>query len=190
LALGGILVGLDPSRIPVRTYLDTSVLQTLHTYSEFVYENVELDADDRIHHNPQGVGNLEALRAIMQVQTRAQFQFIVSDSALQEVANRQRADYLYYALDVRQYSDDLLDELGEVAVPGLAALLDHKALGFLGSSDRQLLKEAVALGCDAFMTMENRLPRNSDAIHRVVGIRVLSPTGFWERLQPFAALWY
>jgi hypothetical protein len=32
----------DPTRIPARTYLDTSVLQTLHTYGEFVYEGATL----------------------------------------------------------------------------------------------------------------------------------------------------
>lgn len=125
-------MALDPTHIPVRTYLDTSILQTLHAYGGDVYENEGLNENARIHLNPMGVANLDALQAIMQVNIRAQFQFVVSRGALQEVANRNDLGYLHYALDVQQYSDDLFEELGEAPAPGLAGLLDSESVGFLG----------------------------------------------------------
>lgn len=38
--------------IPRRIFLDSSALQALQTYGEFIYENVELSPNDRIHRDP------------------------------------------------------------------------------------------------------------------------------------------
>jgi hypothetical protein len=180
----------DANQIPRRTYLDTSILQTLYTFGEFVYENVAVAQNHSLRRNPMGMINLDALRFIMQVNARAQLQFVVSPGALHEVAQRNNLGYLRYALDIQAYSDDLIEETGAAPAPGLSALLDHKSVGFLGEGDRQLLKEAISLGCDGFMTMENKLPRNSQFIRRLVGLLVLSPADYWVRLKPYAALYY
>jgi hypothetical protein len=61
---------------------------------------------------------------------------------------------------------------------------------FRALTDRALLRDAVILQCDTFLTMENKLPRNADHVRRMIGIRVLSPIGMWEILRPWAALFY
>lgn len=67
--------------IPQRVFLDSTILQTLLRYGGFLYENEPVDAADKIWQNPHGMANLEALRDIMHVNERAQFQFALSPNA-------------------------------------------------------------------------------------------------------------
>ncbi len=55
--------------------------------------------------------------------------------------------------------------------------------------DRQLLQEALDWRCEAFMTMERRLP-TAAFIKRETGLRVLRPTTYWNLLSRFARLYY
>jgi len=45
------------------------------------------------------------------------------------------------------------------------------------------------LRCEAFLTVERRLPSNREHVERELGIRILTPTTHWEMLRPWAALW-
>jgi hypothetical protein len=50
--------------------------------------------------------------------------------------------------------------------------------------DRQLLQEALDWRCDAFMTMERRLPTAAAFIERQTGLRVMRPTTYWGPAEP------
>jgi len=65
-------------------------------------------------------------------------------------------------------AEDLLDN------SLLGANLDGNSFGYLGAGDRALIKDAVLLDCDAFLTMEKRLPKNAGHIKRELGLRVLT----------------
>lgn len=174
--------------IPERTYLDTSILQTLHSYGEFLYDNVCLSDADPLFRNPNGATNLSALRDIMTLEQRATFDFVVSDAVINEVTLRRNVCYVEYALDIQRWSNSASGQpTTKAATP---SPLDSPAMGFLGEGDRVLLREAVAYGCDAFLTMENKLPKNSFRIREVAGIEILSPKAFWDRVLPWAALFY
>jgi type II secretory pathway component PulL len=56
--------------------------------------------------------------------------------------------------------------------------------------DRQLLQEALDWRCDAFMTMERRLPTAAAFIERQTGLRVMRQTTYWDLLSHFARLYY
>jgi hypothetical protein len=56
--------------------------------------------------------------------------------------------------------------------------------------DRRLLQEALDWRCDAFMTMERRLPTAAAFIERETGLRVIRPTTYWDLLSRFAWLYY
>src|SRR5258706_1220193 len=71
----------------------------------------------------------------------------------------------------------------------LAERLAEPRFGYLSEKDRRLLADAVALRCEAFLTMERRLPRNAAHLARELGLAVLTPVGHWEMLCPWAALW-
>ena len=63
-------------------------------------------------------------------------------------------------------------------------------MNYLGRRKWQILRDAVLFECDAFLTMENKLPRNAEHVRRMTGIRVLSPIDMSEILRPWAALFY
>jgi hypothetical protein len=175
--------------IPRRIFLDSSALQTLQTYGGFLYENEPLPREDRSHRDSKGVLKLEALRFIMQVAERAPFEFALSNNSFLEVQGKGDSRYLQWAYDVLDHWLACLDESEEpCGNPAALAAIDSNSHDYLGAGDRALLKDAIALECDAFLTMETKLPKNAGHIERTLGIRVLSPIEMWESLQPWAAL--
>jgi hypothetical protein len=125
----------------------------------------------------------------MQVAQRAPFQFALSDNSFLEVTARGDAHYLQWAYDVLDHWHTCLEEAPSPAVDlKTAAMIDTRSYNYLGTGDRALLKDALLLGCDSFLTMENNLPKNADHIRSTLGIRVLSPLDMWELLRPWAAL--
>ena len=61
--------------------------------------------------------------------------------------------------------------------------------GYLSRKDRLLVQQAIVLRCEAFLTVERRLPRNAPHIQQELGIRILTPIVHWGMLSPWAALW-
>jgi hypothetical protein len=177
-------------RLPQRIFIDSCTVQTLQRYGEFVYDGGSIRPSDVIHRIPDGLDNIDALRAICQVTSCALFQWIVSDASRQEAAAKGDAGHLQWLFEIDNYARVFLDEMGpspESRV--LAARLDEPKFGYLGVGDRILLRDAIFFQCDAFLTMERKLPRNAAHIERELGIRVLTPIGYWEMLRPWAALW-
>jgi hypothetical protein len=92
--------------------------------------------------------------------------------------------------DIADHSEVCLEGEGPTAESEtLAARLDEPKFGYLSDKDRLLLRHAITLRCEAFLTVERRLPRNAAHIGRELGIRILTPITHWEMLQPWAALW-
>lgn len=182
------------SLVPGRVFLDTSVLQALHTYSEFIYDNDDLDPTARVRSMPEGAANLEALRDAVSVWGRGHFQLALSHASMDEVLDRQHSGFLQWAGEMMAYTDDwLLSCEPDESIPTpeatrLAAKLDGPSFGYLGSKDRLLLKDAVLLGCDVFLTMERRLPTRAAHLRQHVGIVVVQPLAYWRLLAPWAGL--
>jgi hypothetical protein len=177
--------------IPHRIFLDSSILQTLQKYGGFVYEYETIEVEDRIYRDQNGITKLEALRSIMRVSERAPFEFALSNNSLNEVRAKGDACYLQWAYDVLDHWLACLENIGEVTgnVKSLTTI-NSNAYNYLGHGDRALLIDALRLGCDAFLTFENRLPKNANHIKKTLGLQVLSPAELWDLLRPWAALFY
>ena len=175
--------------IPHRIFLDSSILQILQDYGAFLYENEPLSKGDPIYRDPKGIAKLEALRLIMQVSERAPFQFALSCNSITEVHAKGDNQYLQWAYDVLDCWLSCLEETGDPC-ENLSKLLaiDSTSYDYLSEGDKALLRDAIALECDTFLTMENKLPKNSAHIERTLGIKVISPIEMWACLQPWAAL--
>ena len=92
--------------------------------------------------------------------------------------------------DIAHHSEVCLEDDGPTEQSdSLAARLNESKFGYLGAKDRLLLRDAVLLRCEAFLTVERRLPRNAAHVERELGIRILTPTTYWQMLRPWAALW-
>ena len=176
--------------LPRRIFIDSCTVQTLRKCGEFIYDGGSITPGDVICRIPDGSDNVEALRAICQVTSRAMFQWIVSEASWREAAAKHDAGHLQWLFEIDNYWRAFLGETGPSRESrALAARLDEPKFGYLGAGDRVLLQEAILLRCDSFLTMERKLPKNAAHIERELGIRVLTPMTYWEMLRPWAALW-
>ncbi len=181
-------------QIPGRVFLDSSTLQTLQDYGEFIYDGCEIAQENRIWSIPDGFKNLEALRQIILVGSRGSLQLALSRNSLKEVLDRGNHDHLQWALEMLDYWESCLAtyEDSNSAFSGnsiiLSAKLQEDQFGYLSTKDATLIQDAVLLECDVFLTMERKLPRNATHIEQKLGIKVLQPIGYWDLLKPWAAL--
>jgi hypothetical protein len=130
---------------------------------------------------------LEALRRIFLVNQRAGFEFVVTEANLREVEAWDRPSYTQWVHDVL---DTWLIQSSGQGPPERTEVFDHRRFDNISAKDRRLLQDALDLGCDAFMTMERRLPTVADYIERTTGLRVMRPSTYWTLLAPWAALYY
>ena len=179
--------------LPRRLFLDSSTLQTLLDYGETVFEGVEPPRGDRAHRMPGFLDDLDALHKVFLVNDRAMFDIVLSDDSLREVAEKGDAAYMRWALDVLDHWRARIDEYRGGAFGGqgliVSTRLDEPRFGYLSVKDKGLIRDALALECDAFLTMEKRLARNSRDLEGQLGLKVLRPPDYWGLLQPWAALY-
>jgi hypothetical protein len=176
--------------LPRRIFLDSCTAQTLRDYGGYIYEGEPIADSDRIRRVTDGLANLEALRNIFLVNERALFEWIVSHSSLQEAHEKRDPAHMLWLWDIADHSEVCLNGDGPTdETKALAARLAESRFGYLSEKDRQLLQDAIFLRCEAFLTMERRLPRNAAHIQRELGIEVLTPITHWEMLRPWTALW-
>ena len=176
--------------LPRRIFLDSCTVQTLRDYGGYIYEAEPIAATNRIWQVTDGVANVEALREIFMLDERASFEWIVSGGSLTEAQEKDDAGHMQWAWDIAHHSAACLQSEGPTAESEvLAARLAEPKFGYLSHKDRRLLREAILLRCEAFLTMERRLPRNAMHIRRELDLEVLTPISHWEMLQPWATLW-
>jgi hypothetical protein len=176
--------------LPRRIFLDSCTAQTLLNYGRYIFEAEEIAQTDRIHRVSDGIANVEALRWIFLVNERALFEWIVSHGSLQEGINKRDPGQYQWFRDIADRSDICLDGDGPTFESRLtAARLDDPSFNYLGDKDRLLLKHAIFLRCETFLTMERRLPCNAGHIQHELGLRIMTPSTHWELLRPWAALW-
>lgn len=142
--------------LPRRIFLDSLTLQSLQDYGEFIYDNVEIPSEDKIWSIPNGIENIECLRNIIFINQRGAFEFAISDNSLNEVKAKKDYHYLIWAYDVLDYWLTCLETSNNLSDKSkiLALKMESNSFGYLGKGDFNLIKDAVLLDCDAFLTME------------------------------------
>jgi hypothetical protein len=176
--------------LPRRIFLDSCTAQMLRDYDSYIVEGEPVAQTDRIHRIPDGIANLEALRAIFLINERALFEWIVSAASMKEARDKCDPGHMQWLWDIADHAEVCLEgdgPTGESAA--LAARLNETKFGYLSKKDRLLLQQSLLLRCEAFLTVERRLPRNAAHLERELGIFILTPITHWERLRPWAALW-
>jgi hypothetical protein len=186
----------DLDKLPWRLFLDSSVLQILEDYGEYIYDNIYLDLNAKILKMPNGRENLEALVEIMLVGQRANFEFAVSKNSLKEVNERGNVSYLCWAYEFLYYWHGCISSyklLGN-AISGegrrILRRFNKKKFDYLSIKHKRLIFDAVRLECHAFLTIDKRLENNSEHIRKELGLKVLNPIEYWKLLELWAALFY
>ena len=186
----------DPlAHIPGRIFLDTCTLNFILDNGEAIFDggSIPVTAPPRVQ------ADIEALRCLFRTGQRASWQLVVSLFSYGEViATREPArrkvleswffEVWHYWREAVQRQLELpsLKEAEDIRVRILASgLLD----GLPDLPDRILLGDAIAYRSDCFCTrdwtsvlkLRDRLPS--------LPIRILTPTEWWKRVSPHAALW-
>jgi hypothetical protein len=176
--------------LPRRIFLDSCTAQMLRDYSGQIYDAEPIGESDRIHRVPDGRANIDALRDIFLVNERAMFEWIISRGSMEEGYEKRDPGHMQWLWDIADHSEVCLETEGPtIESEAIGARLDELKFGYLSQKDRRLLREAIILRCEAFLTVERRLPRNALHIERELEILVLTPVTHWDMLRPWAALW-
>lgn len=172
--------------LPRRIYLDTSTLQKLYDFGGEIFEDEPFEPVGRAAWVQSLADEIDALRTIYLVNERAMFEFVVTEASLREVVNRSRPGYTQWVYDV--LDTWLIQSEGEEP-PTPGRTLDDRRFGMISVKDRRLLQDALDWRCDAFMTLERRLPTAAAFIERETGLRIMRPTTYWNLLSRFARLY-
>jgi hypothetical protein len=173
--------------LPRRIYLDTSTLQKLYDFGGEIFEGEPFEPIGRAALVQGLTDEIDALQMIFMVNERAMFEFVVTEASLREVVNRTRPGYTQWVYDV--LDTWLIQSEGEER-PTPGTTFEDRRFGMISVKDRRLLQEALDWRCDAFMTMERRLPTAATFIERHTGLRVMRPTTYCDLLSRFARLYY
>ena len=173
--------------LPRRIYLDTSTLQQLYDFGGEIFEGERFEPLGRATRVQGLADEIAALRMIFTANQRAVFEFVVTEPSLREVVNRGRPGYTQWVYDVL---DAWLVQSENEEPPTPSRTFEDRRFGMISVKDRRLLQDALDWRCDAFMTMERRLPTAAAFIERETGLRVIRPTAYWDLLRRFAQLYY
>ena len=172
--------------LPRRIYLDTSTLQKLYDFGGEIFEGEPFEPVGRAARVEGLADEIDALRMIFMVNERAMFEFVVTEASLREVVSRTRPGYTQWVYDV--LDTWLIQSEGEES-PTPGRTFEDRRFGMISMKDRRLLQEALDWRCDAFMTMERRMPTAAPFIERETGLRVIRPVAYWDLLRRFARLY-
>lgn len=188
--------------IPKLIFLDTNVVQNLHSFGEFIYESV-LDpmTDSRMSaHGPRFRDDIFALADFMALGRRCGWSIAVSPGTLGELRAIQRAGkriaLTSWANELAHYfsqTHESRDSAEESCCSGVErfSLAQRRWLSDLleslpQESDRQLIIDALEYGCDVFLTMDYKtIWRYRDEVNRF-GLRVMRPVELLEHIDPTA----
>lgn len=172
--------------IPRRVFLDTNAVNLLVKRARHIFEHEPLP--DSL--NPTSAWDTEALMHVFYIGARANWDLVVSAKTIDEISRTQNAsvreDLLDYAFEVVDtYSEDIAfaaDFGRRLADAPLVAPLPDRA-------DRELLGNAIGLGCDVFCTSDRSTIINKRDLLPQLPLRILTPVEWWAHVKPWGGLW-
>ncbi|WP_293425948.1 hypothetical protein [Phreatobacter sp.] len=173
-------------QIPARVFLDTNIVNLIIKYAPVIFEMERPNPATPLNRSR----DVEALMHVFAVGARANWTLRASAKTLEEVnrtlCETTRGSLSSYVLEMLEFATEESrhgDDLGR-RVAGSAflnALPDR--------SDRELLGNAIGLGCDAFVTADVRTIVSKRDRLPELPLRILTPTEWWSHVKPWGGLW-
>ena len=192
-------------RSPRRIFLDTNIVQNLHSFGEFIYDNY---LAPEMHSKVERLGSrftddIYALRDFMALGQRNDLPIAVSARMLKELEATpqpyKRFKLSVWGNELAHYFTSHFDEVQD-EVEGLGfsearhfthsqrADLSNMLKSLPDKSDRQLIVDALEYGCDIFLTMDYKtVGRYRDVVGQL-GIQVMRPSELLKHISPSAGL--
>jgi len=190
--------------IPRLVLMDSNIVQNLALFGDFIYENGPVtDVDNRLRSKGQDIrDDVLALAQLMDLGRRGGLPLVISPRTVDELAATKDPvkleQLMFCSTEWAHYSSGLLEAVAEESASSMSSRAIHLnprqrryVAGLMTSlrdeGDRQLMVDALELGCDAFLTMDYKIWDARDSIRRF-GIRVLRPIELMNEMRPLAGL--
>ena len=173
-------------RIPGKIFLDTNIVNLIAKWPKQVFEHVPVP----IGVDRQTGYDIEALMHVFYTGQRAYWHLAASAKTIDEISNTPddavRERLLNYAIEV-------VDQVSEGSRRGrdLGRRLSDSALlsALPDPSDRELLGNAIGMGCDVFCTRDHKTIIRRRHLLPDLPLRILTPVEWWRAIKPWAGLW-
>lgn len=177
------------------TFLDTNVVQNLHTFGEFIYRGNFSPQDEEKLSNPRIREDIFALRHLATMGRRFGWPLAVSLTTKVEFGaimdpDKRRSRVSWWG-ELAEYFDDHYKEWPSPESGSSYSEITHftfmqrnqlyEYLNVLpDETDRVLVVDALELGCNVFLTMDYRtIWKHREAVRRL-GINVMRPVEFLQ----------
>jgi hypothetical protein len=179
-------------KLPLKVLLDTTVIQNILTFGEYIFENwLSPELEAKLHALPETLQmDIHALRNIIEPRTRTPVIPIISDLSLHELSltgdPEKCARLLQWGFDLLEYSDRMRESNRSSLTSEQTVLSDFLP----GRIDRLLIGECKWIGCQALITMDYRsILKFRRELLQNDRVTVLSPSEWWKLLEPWFPLW-
>ena len=182
---------MDLEKIPLRVLLDTTVVQNLLIFGEYVFDNyLSTKLSEKLRRLPVKMQeDIHALRNIFGPATHLPVVPIISTLSLNEPSptgdKNKRDTLLQWGFDLLEYSIDV----GEYDVDSLTSQQTLLSDFLPDRIDRLLIGEYRRIKCQAFITMDYKTILKLRSRLWKEHINVLSPSDWWALLKPWWSLW-
>lgn len=186
---------MDLKEIPGRAFLDTSALNFVLEYGEYIFDTVppSKTLSKRV------IEDIDAFYNIFLTGQRASWQLAISPFTYKEVISTQDATKRYYLenwfMDVWNYWLGILEANNDL--PSFVEA-EHMRITLLSSGildilpdieDRILVCDSVVYRCDCFCTRDwHTILKYRDHLKNLP-IKIVQPSEWWSLIRPYAALW-
>lgn len=186
-------------------FLDTNIVQNLHTFGEFIYDNY-LAPEMAAKLSARGSRFAEDIRALsdfISLAQRAGWPIAVSSRTLGELGATTRRDkgvaLVGWGRELAYYFTSNIEEPQEEPVGSSYSeitnftytqrrYLSNVLKKLPDEGDRQLIVDALEYGCDVFLTMDYRTVwRHRKEVARLE-LQVMRPIEFMDYVRPWAGL--
>jgi len=186
---------MDLPEIPGRAFLDTSVVNFILEFGEQIHDGAD---------NPPGLSkyqsnDIDALYNIFLTGRRADWQLAISPFTYYEIANTtdpgKRRSLSSWFVEIWDHwvgiieNNDDLPTLIEAEKTRTALLSSDALVDLPDINDRILIVDALVYRCDCFCTRDWTTILSKRDKLKSIGIPILTPSEWWDRIRPFGGLW-